>query len=74
MLEQLSGDSKSVVDNFYRSLQLEVLPGALRDWAPRLPRLRTLELWDGVVLGDQLVQAAIHTNCTHFEALKIYTW
>ncbi|KAF2761092.1 hypothetical protein EJ05DRAFT_473653 [Pseudovirgaria hyperparasitica] len=52
----------------------KVLPLALLRWAPRLPRLRTLELYDGDTLADELAQAALHANCPHFEALSMFQW
>jgi hypothetical protein len=51
-----------------------VLPGALVRWTPRLPRLQTLELWDGKPLEDELVHASIYEHCPHFNSLMIYTW
>jgi hypothetical protein len=43
-------------------------------WAPRLPRLETLELYDGTPLEDELVHTAIHEHCPHFNSLSIFTW
>jgi hypothetical protein len=51
-----------------------VLPNALVRWTPRLPRLQTLEFWDGKPLEDELVHASIYEHCPHFNSLMIYTW
>ncbi|OCK96253.1 uncharacterized protein K441DRAFT_657639 [Cenococcum geophilum 1.58] len=59
MLEQISG---------------QLLSHALIRWAPRLPRLHSLELRDGKALENELVYASIHTNCPQFDALSIYSW
>ncbi|KAF2006962.1 hypothetical protein P154DRAFT_421161, partial [Amniculicola lignicola CBS 123094] len=59
MLEQISGP---------------LLSHALVRWAPRLPRLQALELWDGSPLEDQLVHASIYQHCPHFNSLSIFTW
>ncbi|EUC37093.1 hypothetical protein COCCADRAFT_86323 [Bipolaris zeicola 26-R-13] len=52
----------------------ELQPGALVRWTPRLPRLQSLELWDGKPLEDELVHASIYEHCPHFNSLMIYTW
>ncbi|RYN69906.1 hypothetical protein AA0118_g230 [Alternaria tenuissima] len=52
----------------------EVHPGALVRWTPRLPRLSSLELWDGKPLEDELVHASINNHCPQFRSLMIYTW
>lgn len=46
----------------------------LYKWAPKLPRLRRLELWDGETLAMTEVQQAIHAHCPYFSALSIYVW
>jgi hypothetical protein len=51
-----------------------VFSGALVRWTPRLPRLQTLELWDGKSLEDELVHASIYEHCPLFNSLMIYTW
>lgn len=51
-----------------------MLAGALVRWTPRLPRLQTLELWDGKPLGDELVHASLYEHCPQFKSLMIYTW
>ena len=43
-------------------------------WAPRLPRLVTLELYDGTPLEDELVHTTIHEHCPQFKSLSIFTW
>ncbi|KAF1836250.1 hypothetical protein BDW02DRAFT_546665 [Decorospora gaudefroyi] len=52
----------------------ELQPGALVRWTPRLPRLQSLELWDGKPLEDALVHASIYEHCPQFKSLMIYTW
>ncbi|KAF1947825.1 hypothetical protein EJ02DRAFT_300615, partial [Clathrospora elynae] len=52
----------------------ELHPGALVRWTPRLPRLHSLELWDGKPLEDELVHASIYEHCPQFRSLMIYTW
>ncbi|KAH3917938.1 hypothetical protein HBI56_178390 [Parastagonospora nodorum] len=52
----------------------ELLPSALVRWTPRLPRLQTIELWDGKPLEDELVHASIFEHCPQFNSLMIYTW
>lgn len=58
---------------------LEMISGqlsstALMQWAPRVPRLQELELWDGSTLEDGLVAASIHENCPNFNSLMIFLW
>jgi hypothetical protein len=43
-------------------------------WAPRLPRLETLELYDGTPLEDELVHTTVHEYCPQFNSLSIFTW
>lgn len=43
-------------------------------WAPRLPRLETLELYDGTSLEDELVHTTIHEHCPQFNSLSIFRW
>ncbi|KAI9835632.1 MAG: hypothetical protein M1838_005266 [Thelocarpon superellum] len=58
MLETLSG---------------HVLPGFLVRWVQRLPRLESLELWQGAALTEG-VEGVIHDNCPQFKKLSLYTW
>lgn len=51
-----------------------VKPSALVKWAPRLPRLTSLQLWEGKALGDPAAQEAIITHCPKFDALSFYIW
>lgn len=51
-----------------------VLSDALVRWTPRLPRLQSLELWDGKPLEDELVHASIYEHCPQFKSLMIFTW
>lgn len=58
---------------------LEVISGkltspALVRWAPRLPRLQGLELWDGSALEDALVPEHIFEHCPNFNYLMIFSW
>ncbi|CAN9116534.1 unnamed protein product [Alternaria alternata] len=53
---------------------ISVHPGALVRWTPRLPRLSSLELWDGKPLENELVHASINNHCPQFRSLMIYTW
>ncbi|KAJ9663584.1 hypothetical protein H2201_005545 [Coniosporium apollinis] len=59
MLEQISGD---------------VLPTALPRWVTRLPRLRSLELWDGRSLAEENLQELIARHCPNFDAFSLYMW
>jgi len=56
------------------SISGELTSGALARWAPRLPRLNTLELWDGKVLEDERLHTVFRENCPQFSSLMIYTW
>lgn len=40
----------------------------------RLPRLQSLELFDGKPLENPLVHEALHEYCPNFNELMIYTW
>lgn len=51
-----------------------MLPDALVRWTSRLPRLQTLELYNGKPLADELVHASIQEHCPHFNSLMIYSW
>jgi hypothetical protein len=59
---------------FSTSLQNAVTSPALIRWAPRLPRLQGLELWDGSALEDALLSESIHKHCPNFNQLMIFTW
>jgi len=52
----------------------ELLSDALIRWAPRLPRLQGLELWDGKPLEDELMHMTMYENCPRFKSLTIYKW
>ncbi|KAF2819085.1 hypothetical protein CC86DRAFT_307999 [Ophiobolus disseminans] len=52
----------------------ELSSDALVRWTPRLPRLQTLEIYDGGPLEDEQVHAAICEHCPQFNTLMIYTW
>lgn len=52
----------------------ELLSDALIRWAPRLPRLQGLELWDGKPLEDELMHASMYQHCPQFNSLTIYQW
>jgi hypothetical protein len=51
-----------------------VTSGALIKWTSRLPRLQTIEIYDGKPLEDELVHASIREHCPQFTSLMIYTW
>lgn len=51
-----------------------VSASALTRWIPRLPRLRSLDLWDGKALEDERLASLITVHCPNFEDLSIYTW
>ncbi|KAH7077793.1 hypothetical protein BKA63DRAFT_532260 [Paraphoma chrysanthemicola] len=52
----------------------ELLASALVRWTPRLPRLQSLELFDGKPLEDELMHASIYEHCPQLKSLMIYTW
>ncbi|EME76846.1 uncharacterized protein MYCFIDRAFT_147409 [Pseudocercospora fijiensis CIRAD86] len=45
---------------------------ALLEWAPRLPKLRSLDLWDGKALADETLQTLLHAHCPNLSSLRIY--
>jgi hypothetical protein len=51
-----------------------VLPTALVQWIPRVPKLRSLQVWDGRALNDKRISALIRQHCPKFDALAFYTW
>lgn len=51
-----------------------VLASALLRWIPRLPRLRSLQLWDGEALNDEHLTNLITVHCPNFNDLSIYSW
>ncbi|KAH7088351.1 hypothetical protein FB567DRAFT_468986 [Paraphoma chrysanthemicola] len=52
----------------------ELLASALVRWTPRLPRLQSLELFNGKPLEDELMHASIYEHCPQLKSLMIYTW
>ncbi|KAF2033727.1 hypothetical protein EK21DRAFT_58277 [Setomelanomma holmii] len=52
----------------------ELLASALVRWTPRLPRLQSLELFDGKPLEDELMHATIYEHCPQLKSIMIYTW
>ncbi|KAF2872174.1 hypothetical protein BDV95DRAFT_492405, partial [Massariosphaeria phaeospora] len=56
------------------SISGNLLSHALVTWTPRLPRLLSLELYDGRPLEDELVHAALREHCPQFSSLMIYSW
>ncbi|KAF2473334.1 uncharacterized protein BDR25DRAFT_218390, partial [Lindgomyces ingoldianus] len=52
----------------------KLLSHSLVRWVPRLPRLQTLELYNGSPLEDEQVHASIYKHCPLFNSLSIYTW
>jgi len=59
MLEQVSG--RLPADEFLK-------------WVPYMPRLKRLELYDGVVLASAEIRKAIYQNCPQFESLSLVMW
>lgn len=51
-----------------------MLASALLRWIPRLPRLKSLQLWDGAALDDERLPNLITVHCPSFEDLSIYSW
>ncbi|KAH7139019.1 hypothetical protein B0J11DRAFT_501202 [Dendryphion nanum] len=68
------GDEITKHTPMLESISGELVSSALIRWAPRLPRLKALELYDGVPLEDELVHATIHEHCPQFNSLSIYRW
>ncbi|KAF2712430.1 hypothetical protein K504DRAFT_531531 [Pleomassaria siparia CBS 279.74] len=52
----------------------QLVSDALVRWAPRLPRLQTLELFNGSPLEDELVHTSIKKHCPQFNFLSIFNW
>ncbi|KAF2167707.1 hypothetical protein M409DRAFT_65831 [Zasmidium cellare ATCC 36951] len=49
-----------------------ILSTALLDWAPRLPHLKSLDLWDGRALADETIRNLLHAHCPNLTNLRIY--
>ncbi|KXT18054.1 hypothetical protein AC579_4556 [Pseudocercospora musae] len=45
---------------------------ALSEWAPRLLKLRSLDLWDGKALADENLRNLLHAHCPNLSSLRIY--
>ena len=50
-----------------------VLSSVLADWAPRLPHLRELDLYDGKALANETLQKQLHQHCPNLSSLRIYS-
>ena len=50
-----------------------VLPESVCRWIPRLNRLESLELWNGVALSEGS-ETLIHKHCPRFKKLSIFEW
>lgn len=50
-----------------------ILSSSLGIWASRLPRLQSLELWNGKALSEG-AEDIIAVHCPSFKALSIYQW
>lgn len=50
---------------------LDVLSTALLTWAPRLPHLRSLKLFDGKAFADETFRNLLHAHCPNLEALTV---
>lgn len=46
--------------------------GALLKWLPKLPRLRSMNLWNGEALRD--TGSLIRSHCHSFAELKFWGW
>lgn len=50
-----------------------VLSSVLSDWAPRLPHLKELDLYDGQALANETLQKQLHQHCPNLSSLRIYS-
>lgn len=51
---------------------METLSTALLTWAPRLPNLRELYLFDGKALADETVRNLLHAHCPNLDSITLY--
>ncbi|KAK4494039.1 hypothetical protein PRZ48_015226 [Zasmidium cellare] len=49
-----------------------ILSTSLLDWAPKLPHLKSLDLWDGRALADESIRNLLHAHCPNLTDLRIY--
>lgn len=68
------GDEVTKHTPMLETISGELVSSALIRWAPQLPRLKTLELFDGVPLEDELVHTTIHDHCPKLDSLSIFRW
>ncbi|KAI9719827.1 MAG: hypothetical protein M1812_003316 [Candelaria pacifica] len=66
------GEGKSPTP-ILEELSGEISGNALSRWASRLPRLRSLELYQGSALRNG-AENMIHIHCPFFRKLSIYSW
>ncbi|KAK4993153.1 hypothetical protein LTR50_000639 [Elasticomyces elasticus] len=52
----------------------DVFSTTLSRWAPRLTRLRSLQLWDGKALGNETTRNLLYAHCPMLELLSLYQW
>lgn len=60
-------NATAALEEMTGELTAEVLP----IWTARLARLKTMTLWDGNVLGEDVAQG-IRDNCPHFSELSLF--
>ena len=51
---------------------LDTLSTALLTWAPRLPNLRELSLFNGKALADETVRNLLHAHCPNLDSVTLY--
>lgn len=51
-----------------------MLPNALPRWISRLPKLRSLHVFEGEALDDEQISLLLNKHCPKFESLAIYKW
>jgi hypothetical protein len=51
---------------------LDTLSTALLTWAPRLPNLRELGLFNGKALADETVRNLLHAHCPNLDSITLY--
>ena len=53
-------------------LILDTLSTALLTWAPRLPNLRELSLFNGKALADETVRNLLHAHCPNLDSITFF--
>lgn len=54
------------------SANVDILAGALADWAPRLTHLTSLEFGDGKALANETIRSVLHAHCPNLNTLRIF--